>query len=324
MNRSIDKIVKQAKRAGRKVVKRREAADAPTLAKVCAKHQESKQTPQIRVWGPYQEGETKFRLKVAEGGVERSLVFRTLEEVEKVKEELLRKYVRSVRRTIGEALAEHEAWIVDVIGNSLSTKQCFQRMGRWLPKNVVMGLFSIEDARKLYQEQVDRVSPHTGRRLSPATHHMFHRIALRFWNWAIEQGYCRSNPWLKVTPIGRKPSGKPQLRIDEARRLEEVALRKAQEGDSAALGVLLMIYLGLRQGELSARVGRDIDESLSAGRRSGGRAAQLAWSACNARTRRWGDSRCGGEGAGTHLVRDDRAVLRDPIERGQQPIQPRG
>ena len=42
----------------------------------------------------------------------------------------------------------------------------------------------------------------------------------------------------------------PQLRIDEARRLEAVAMERAKAGDAAALGVLLMIYLGLRQERL--------------------------------------------------------------------------
>ena len=63
-----------------------------------------------------------------------------------------------------------------------------------------------------------------------------------------------------MTRIGKQSKGKPQLRIDEARKLEALALKRAQGGDTAALGTLLMIYLGLRQGEVAARVARDIDD----------------------------------------------------------------
>ena len=56
MNQRMDSIVKQAKRTGRKVAQRLKQEDAPMLAKVCASRQEEKESSQIRVWGPYQEG----------------------------------------------------------------------------------------------------------------------------------------------------------------------------------------------------------------------------------------------------------------------------
>ena len=37
--------------------------------------------------------------------------------------------------------------------------------------------------------------------------------------------------------------GKPQLRIDETRKLEAVAMQRAQNGDVPSSGVLLMLYL---------------------------------------------------------------------------------
>ena len=49
-------------------------------------------------------------------------------------------------------------------------------------------------------------------------------------------------------------------RIDEARRFESKAMELAHSGSAPALGALLMLYLGLRQGEVSARVARDIDD----------------------------------------------------------------
>ena len=44
------------------------------------------------------------------------------------------------------------------------------------------------------------------------------------------------------------------------RRFETKSLELAQAGDAAALGALLMLHLGLRQGEVAARVARDVDD----------------------------------------------------------------
>ena len=88
--RSIDKVVKQAKRTERVIAQRTEA---PALTKiVCAKREERKDTPAFRFWGPYREGENRFRLKVSESGVVRNLTYSSLQEAEAVKEELLKKY----------------------------------------------------------------------------------------------------------------------------------------------------------------------------------------------------------------------------------------
>ena len=55
--RSIDKVVKQAKRTERVIAQRTEA---PALTKiVCAKREERKDTPAFRFWGPYRERENR-------------------------------------------------------------------------------------------------------------------------------------------------------------------------------------------------------------------------------------------------------------------------
>ena len=110
----------------------------------------------------------------------------------------------------------------------------------------------------MYAALVEQVSPHTKRKLSVTTHQLYLYSAKRVWKWATEAGLCKANPWLAVTPIGRRSKGKPQLRIDEARKLEAVAMQRAKAGDVPSLGTLLMMYLGLRQGEVTARVARDI------------------------------------------------------------------
>ena len=49
--------------------------------------------------GPYCEGPQKFRLKIAENGIERSLVFHSEEEAGGVKEELLEKHGKTTKKT---------------------------------------------------------------------------------------------------------------------------------------------------------------------------------------------------------------------------------
>ena len=249
----IDSVVNHARKARTRTTKRT-LADAPTLATVCGREKQDT----LRVWGPYKEGPSSFRLKVAENGVERSIKFRTQEEAERVKQELCTKAAATARKQVGEALLE---WVTAseaiVKPNTIDN---YRKMVAQLPHTLVIDQLTVEQASRLYQQQIERVSPRTGRKISTATQHLFLWVVRRFWDWAIDKGYAKMNPWMKVRRVGRANVGKPQLRIDEARKLEAVAIQRAQEGDSAALGVLLMLYLGLRQGEVAARVARDIDD----------------------------------------------------------------
>lgn len=75
----------------------------------------------------------------------------------------------------------------------------------------------------------------------------------------MKSGISSSNPFASVEAIGKRNAGKMQLTRDEGRRLSQLAVLRAHAGDRAALDVLLMLHLGLRQGEISARVARDVD-----------------------------------------------------------------
>ena len=255
MNRKIDSAVKQAKQS-RRQNEQRNPADAPTLKSICRAREQKEES--LRVWGPYCEGPQKFRLKIAENGIERSLVFHSEEEAGGVKEELLEKHGKTTKKTVADALPEWIAESAQCVRPS--TIDNYQKMVARLPQNLVLGQLTAEQASKLYLQQVERVSAHTGRRVSTATQHLFLWVARQFWTWAIDKGYARVNPWQKVRRVGKANVGKPQLRIDEARKLEAVAMQRAQNGDLPSLGVLLMLYLGLRQGEVAARVVRDIDD----------------------------------------------------------------
>ncbi len=130
----------------------------------------------------------------------------------------------------------------------------------WLPPDALLVSIKPEQAERLYRELVQSVNPRNKKPPSTATQRARLTTARYFFSWAQKSGLCRQNPFAGVQPIGRMNVGKKQLRIDEARRFEAVCLKQAESGDTAAFGALLMIYLGLRQSEVAARVKRDIDD----------------------------------------------------------------
>jgi hypothetical protein len=155
MNRSLDKIVKQAKRTGRKVARRLSLSETGVLKKVVEKRESEQETRAVRVWGPYQESPTKFRLKIAEKGIERSLVYRTLEEAEAVKAELLRKHSHIQQITVHEALMEWPQYLEECRGiKPRSAKWLVQISRYWLPLHRPLSHITELDAKQLYTEHV--------------------------------------------------------------------------------------------------------------------------------------------------------------------------
>lgn len=92
-----------------------------------------------------------------------------------------------------------------------------------------------------------------------------HRNALvaakTFGAWCVKQEWIAASPVVNVEPIGQRNRGKKQLRIDEARKLVDVCIAQANEGDEAAVGTLTAFLLGLRASEVTDRVVRDLDDN---------------------------------------------------------------
>ena len=134
MNRSIDSLslVKQAKRTGKRVAQRLQREKTATLGKLCAEREYAGEAPTFRVWGPYLERDCRYRLKIAEHGVEKSLMFQSLDEAEAVKADLLQRHGATLRRTIGEVFDEWLAWCVDSRGIKPATVCCYVQIARRL------------------------------------------------------------------------------------------------------------------------------------------------------------------------------------------------
>ena len=191
-------------------------------------------------------------------GVERSLTFRGLDEAEEVKADLLRRHGGIVRRTVGEVVEEWLAWCVEVRG--IKPPIGYLNRDDEAPQSVVFG--PVHGERRPQAPTSSRskqVSTHTG-------HPRRQRRIISFCAWPISCGLGAASKATaaqirgrKVQPAGRAATGKPQLRIDEARRFEAVALARASGRCTGARGAADGLPRSAA-GEVVARVARDIDD----------------------------------------------------------------
>ncbi len=190
----------------------------------------------------------------------KSIVLPTREEADGVKARLLEEARLRPGKTIGDTLEEYRDYRIQYRGVLPQTAQEHCRhLQDMLPLHWPICSLTPEKARRLYLDYSNRPNKRNGKPLSPNTHHWVLLIAKCWAKWCVKTGILTSSPFAAVEPVGKGKAGKPQLRVDEAQRLNRLLIERSQAGDFAAVGVLLMLHLGLRQGEVSARVVRDVD-----------------------------------------------------------------
>jgi integrase len=223
-----------------------------------------------RVLGPY-ANRSGYRLVLVDGhgggggrgAGRKSLTAPTLEDALALKQELLRALAEHDQGgpPIGQALDEYVEHMQRARGILPETAaQLRRKLGRFLPLDASLGSISAERAGRMYLAETERITQR-GRTTAADSHRSLLKRCRAFFAWARERGYVREDPFERVRPVGRCRAGKPQLRIDEARRFMQVALTRATSGDRLALGVLLMLLLGLRCGEVIHRQVRDVDDA---------------------------------------------------------------
>ena len=92
-----------------------------------------------------------------------------------------------------------------------------------------------------------------------------HRNALKmvktFLRWCVGEAWLAENPLEKVSGSGKRNKRKPQLRLDEARKLYTRCLEQAIAGDPGATAALMCLLLTLRsESEALAVRARDVDD----------------------------------------------------------------
>lgn len=170
--------------------------------------------------------------------------------------------VRLQRRTVADALDAHEQYLLEQ-GNNLpeSYGERMRRLRLFFAPMADLQLSRLqpEQARKLYE------AFRFGRSVD------YHRNTLGnargFLKWCKSQGWISENPLEGVEGVGRRVTGKSQLTGDEARKLYGWCMWKAhrrgteseRRDSDAAIGALMLLLMGLRQGDVIRRLVRDVD-----------------------------------------------------------------
>jgi integrase len=211
-----------------------------------------------RVLGPYKNGE-KWRLVVIEGLARKSLVVDSLESAIAVRDEIASALKKQTAPRVGPLLEEYLQGLL-LRGVLEETVEKITRMLRgFLPLDEPANAISAERAQELYVEETRRKKAN-GQPIAADTHHLLLRRTKHFYKWAVSRRHISENPFAEIKPIGRPRRGKPQLRIDEARKFVVTALSRARALDVGATAALMQIFLGLRPTEAVIRVVRDLDD----------------------------------------------------------------
>ena len=104
------------------------------------------------------------------------------------------------------------------------------------------------------------ISPTTKRTYSVDTHRNTLAEARMLAKWCVGKRWLRANPVEAVEGKGKRRHGKPQLRIDEARRWMAKATEMADAGEAGAVAAMMALLLGMRASEIVSRVVRDLDD----------------------------------------------------------------
>lgn len=71
--------------------------------------------------------------------------------------------------------------------------------------------------------------------------------------WCVQQGWLRRDPFVDLDAEGERSTGKPRLRIDEARKFLDAAL---DENSTAGLAAAIALLMGMRLGDHQPRGAR--------------------------------------------------------------------
>ena len=249
---TLDTLVRKAHREKRKA----RTARLSTVATAC---EEPTVVKSVRVNGPYKDRD-KWRIYLIDESGRKNMLFSTLEEAQAMKAKLEAHARHLSERTVGQLVDEYHQYRLETRTVAPKTAEDMVRHLRdFLPLDLPILSLTPERAQRCYLAYAHRPNRKTGKPISVATHHWVLLIAKCWAKWLVKTEAVALNPFAQVEPIGKVRKGKVQLTRDEAQHLSAHLVRRFQVGDFAAVGVLLMLHLGLRQGEVSARMVRDLD-----------------------------------------------------------------
>lgn len=164
--------------------------------------------------------------------------------------------------TVSDAIEKYREYLASKGNKPASIENTAAKMRRFFGPmlNAAVVRVTKVKAAALYEQLRTVPSERTGKPLAADSHRNMLAEAKTLLNWCIEQRWIGSNPLAGVKGLGKRRHGKPQLRIDEARKLRKLCHEKAAEGEDGAIAVLMGLLMGMRAGEIVARTVRDLDD----------------------------------------------------------------
>lgn len=204
----------------------------------------------------------RWRVRVVVGGKAKAVFYRD----NKAAAERLREEIRAelAGLTIAQTIQEYGQWLTDRghRGRPSSPQHAYRTTNRlkalYAPALLKPpGWVTPARATKLYENY--REAPTKNGR-PPSTTEQLNGLsqARTFGKWLVRMGHAKGNPWTEVEPIGQRKAGREQLTVDEARAFTATCLERATP---EAAVCLLMLFCGLRVGEVLAMTGRDLDDN---------------------------------------------------------------
>lgn len=206
-----------------------------------------------RVNGPYEHGQL-WRCRIT--GVDGARRYRTFETRAEAEG-----YAATFRNAAQAATvrASVDAFVAKATarGRTAGTVECYEQRLALILNLKANGAKPLRSmlgrGNELYaRAQIDR---------APDTHRNALSVGRAWGKFCVTQKWLKANPFADVEPVGRKRRGadKPQLRLDEARRLD--AHCRAHLDNQAAICVLAALLLGCQVSEIVKRDVRDLDDS---------------------------------------------------------------
>lgn len=207
--------------------------------------------------GPYKHGR-KWRLVVVTGrsGRRRESYVRKFDTRQEAIDWLrgYKLFLAAKGRTVSEAALAYLEHLKRKGNKDGSITTAKYRLAALLDGTMALVDLTASRAQDLYDDMVDEeyaADTHRGSLVS----------ARAFGRFCVSKTWLPENPFEDVQPVGRKSKGKPQLRVDEARKFQ-AHCRKAwdESRDRTAVAGWLALMFSLRATEVSQLQARDVDD----------------------------------------------------------------
>lgn len=202
------------------------------------------------VYGPYPNGDKWRLIVISADGRRKAKVLDSYDAALHVKASVSASLASDAARPIGAVVDEFIA-TKQKQGLKAASLRAWGVLLAPLPRDIGVSELSASDAQALYDRWTDEYSA--------ATHRARLRHARGLYAWAIERGYASKNPFVSIKAVGKPRRGKPQPRVDEARKLYRELFRLAWAGESPAGCLVVQILLGPRSSEVWGLRVRDVD-----------------------------------------------------------------